>query len=207
LGTGSELKIVFFVLLLALLALRAFFGWRARRSGHSFSFSDDEETQQADGKSAVIVVIILLFMACLLGLYGINPAGIGWLNASLPGWLEWFGVALGVIALGIQAWTHETLQEHWSRHTPSTTKYILVTDGPYQWVRHPMYLGLMFFFIGLALVSAFWPILVLALALILMFRRTASQEEAQMVDRFGDKYHEYMKRTASFLPRVFPKAR
>lgn len=199
-GTGSGHRLAFFALLFALLAIRGFFGWKAQRSGHSFSFTDDEDVQQTEGRSAVLAITILLCMAGLLVLCAVNPEGSSWLNAPLPGWLEWFGVALGVIALGVQVWVHDTPQEHWSTRAQSGARNVLITDGPYRWVRHLMYAGLMLPFIGLGLVSAFWPFLLLAALSIPMFHRNASQEEALMIGRFGDEYRDYMKRTKRFLP-------
>ncbi len=200
--TGGVLKLAFFALLIALLAIRGFFGWKARESGHSSSFTDDEDVQQPGTRSGVLVVIILLSMVGLLVLYGASPAGAGWLSVHLPGWLEWSGVGLGVVALALQVWVHSTLQEHWSARPQSSGTHVLITDGPYRWVRHPMYAGLMLLFIGLSLISAFWPFLALGFLSIPMFHRAASKEEAVMIGRFGDAYHDYKKRTGRFLPRV-----
>jgi protein-S-isoprenylcysteine O-methyltransferase Ste14 len=206
LNTGGVFRFAFFTLFIALLAIRGYFGWKARRSGHSISFTDDEEVQQPGSRRAALVIIIFLCMAGLLVLYGISPEGLSWLSAPLPDWLGWLGVGLAVIALGLQVWVHDTLHRHWSAHAQSSRSHILITDGPYRWVRHPMYAGLMLLFICLSLVSAFWPFLVLALLSIPMFRRDASKEEAVMIGRFGDQYRDYMKRTGRFLPRAFYQA-
>jgi protein-S-isoprenylcysteine O-methyltransferase Ste14 len=152
---GGGHRVAFFALLLALLAIRGFFGWKAQRSGHSFAFTDNEHAQQAEGRSAAPSIAILLCVAGLLVLYAVHPRGASWLYAPLPGWLQWFGVSLGLIALGVQGWVHHTLQERWSTEAHAGTESVLITDGPYRWVRHPMYAGLMLLFIALALVSAF----------------------------------------------------
>jgi protein-S-isoprenylcysteine O-methyltransferase Ste14 len=197
---GGGDRVAFFGLLLALLAIRGLFGWKAQRSGHGFSFTDDEDARQAEGKSAAPFVAVLLGMVGLLVLYAIRPEGASWLYAPLPGWLQWFGVSLGLIALDVQVWVHYTLQAHWSTQADSGAGNVLITDGPYRWVRHPMYAGLMLLFIALALVSAFWPFLLLGALSVPMFHHTAGKEEALMAGRFGDVYRDYMKRTGRFLP-------
>jgi len=197
---GGGHRVAFFALLLALLAMRGFFGWKAHRSGHSFSFTDDEEVQQTEGRSLAPLIAVLLCIVGLLVLFVVHPEGASWLNAPLPGWLQWFGVSLGLIALDVQVWVHYTLQAHWSTQAHSGAGNVLITDGPYRWVRHPMYAGLMLLFIALALVSAFWPFLLLAALSIPMFHHTAGKEEALMAGRFGDAYRDYMKRTRRFLP-------
>jgi protein-S-isoprenylcysteine O-methyltransferase Ste14 len=76
-----------------------------------------------------------------------------------------------------------------------------VTSGPYHYVRTPSYLGAFTFIVALALVAANWLILLPALAIITLIYRQIGREEAMLIDRFGDEYREYMKRT----PRIIPK--
>jgi len=65
-----------------------------------------------------------------------------------------------------------------------------------------MYTALTFLFVGLSMASSFWPLVVLLLIMILFFFRVVGREEAMMIERFGEKYRTYMKRTGRFLPRL-----
>ena len=206
-STGIVLKLAFFTLLIGLLAIRGFFGWKARQSGHSSSFAGDGDVEQPGSRSGAIVAIVLLCVAGLLVLYGVSPAPLHWLSVPLPGWLRWLAVGLGVAALGLQVWVHDTLQKRWFADAQSSERHILITEGPYRWVRHPMYAALMLFFMGLSLVSAFWPFVVLAFLMIPLFHRAASREEVVMMGRFPVEYRDYMRRTARFLPRLLSGAR
>jgi protein-S-isoprenylcysteine O-methyltransferase Ste14 len=76
----------------------------------------------------------------------------------------------------------------------------------YRWVRHPMYSALMLCFVGLSLVSAVWPFMVLVLLSILFFFRVVGREEVMMIEQFGDEYRAYMKKTGRFLPRLSSKS-
>jgi protein-S-isoprenylcysteine O-methyltransferase Ste14 len=74
-----------------------------------------------------------------------------------------------------------------------TQDHTLVTEGPYRWVRHPMYTALFATFVGLALISASWLILILVVAAILVLYARIGKEEAMMIE-------QYMQRTGRLLP-------
>jgi len=78
----------------------------------------------------------------------------------------------------------------------------LVTDGPYEWVRHPQYSGLFLITIGMLvqwptiITIATWPIL------IAMYYRLARREEREAEVAFGDAYRAYEARVPMFVPRL-----
>ena len=77
----------------------------------------------------------------------------------------------------------------------------LVTWGPYRYVRHPSYLGYFLMFLGLFFL---WPILfsLIPLAAIPGYWRVVPVEERFLLERFGDTYAEYQKRTGRFFPKL-----
>ncbi len=78
----------------------------------------------------------------------------------------------------------------------------LVTDGPYQWVRHPMYTVLSGFYLGAALVSANSLIGLVSVGIVLQFWTRIEPEEHMMLEHFGDAYRTYMQQTGRLLPRL-----
>jgi protein-S-isoprenylcysteine O-methyltransferase Ste14 len=79
----------------------------------------------------------------------------------------------------------------------------VVLQGPYRWIRHPMYLGWACSAFGLALSnfsSAY--ILIVAVHFVLMLYR-ARLEEAELRE-FSPDYREFMKKTGFFLPKIRP---
>jgi protein-S-isoprenylcysteine O-methyltransferase Ste14 len=76
-----------------------------------------------------------------------------------------------------------------------------LSPGPCYHVRHPMYLGAFIFLIAQALVAANWLLLLPAIVTTAFSYKQIGKEEAMLIDRFGDEYREYMKRT----PRLIPK--
>lgn len=78
----------------------------------------------------------------------------------------------------------------------------LAKDGLYQYVRHPQYIGFTLIILGFLLQ---WPtIITLLMAPILIIRyiTLASQEENEMLGKFGDKYRNYKKKVPAFFPSI-----
>jgi len=76
----------------------------------------------------------------------------------------------------------------------------LVVTGLYSRVRHPQYTGFILVLIGFIIQ---WPTIITLIMfpfLVYMYYRLTKREEKEMIERFGDEYREYMKRSRMFLP-------
>ena len=80
----------------------------------------------------------------------------------------------------------------------------LVTSGPYRYVRHPSYLSYFLMFFGLFLS---WPNLFTLFPLVAIpgYFRVTCEEERLLLQRFGDEYVEYQRKTGRFTPRFRSK--
>jgi protein-S-isoprenylcysteine O-methyltransferase Ste14 len=79
----------------------------------------------------------------------------------------------------------------------------LVTSGPYRFVRHPSYSGLLLFLAGMGLALGDWLSLasmVLLPAIGVLYRIRV--EEGALLARFGEEYKAYMDRVPGLLPFV-----
>lgn len=117
-----------------------------------------------------------------------------------------FAVGVAFLALGL--WllyrSHADLGANWSLTLEIRQKHILVTKGVYRFVRHPMYLALLLYAAGQALVLPNWvagPSYLIALTLLFAFRMRP--EEQMMLDAFGDDYEAYMARTKRLVPGLW----
>jgi protein-S-isoprenylcysteine O-methyltransferase Ste14 len=82
-------------------------------------------------------------------------------------------------------------------YLPSTE---LVTAGPYQLSRNPIYLALTLIYAGLALaVDSLWPLAALPLLLAVMHFGVVRREEAYLEQKFGDTYREYRTRVRRWV--------
>lgn len=78
----------------------------------------------------------------------------------------------------------------------------MVENGPYRHVLHPMYSAYFIIGCGFLLLSSNWLVGVISPVLLLvMYLMRVSPEEKTMIERFGEPYRQYMKRTGRFLPR------
>lgn len=129
-----------------------------------------------------------------------------WLDFAhlpFPQWLRWIGVGVAVASTGLYWWAHQALGRNWSGLLEISRDHSLVTEGPYRSVRHPLYSAFFMFAIGILLLSANWLVGTACLAaLIYMYLMRVSDEEEMMIERFGDSYRQYMRRTGRLLPRL-----
>ena len=77
----------------------------------------------------------------------------------------------------------------------------LVTHGIYRWVRHPLYTVGSSLYISFGLMADNWFIILLAVLTFIVMAIRTPKEEANLIEKFGDEYREYMKRTGRFLPK------
>ena len=112
-----------------------------------------------------------------------------------------YPVVMGALlaANALSWWGLLTLRSSFSL-TPEARR--LVTSGPYQFVRHPLYLaGLM---VGLVLLAGAWSLPALALftlyAVATLLRARA--EERVLRRAFPDDYEQYARATPAYLPRL-----
>lgn len=135
--------------------------------------------------------------------YLMNPNWMAWSKIGLPEWVRWFGVGFGVLnTLGIY-WLFSSIGSGITPTSATRKEHKLVTDGIYKYIRHPLYTFGSSMFVAFGMMADNWFIALLGvLAFIGMAIRTP-REEANLIEKFGDEYRDYMKRTGRFLPKLF----
>jgi protein-S-isoprenylcysteine O-methyltransferase Ste14 len=81
----------------------------------------------------------------------------------------------------------------------------VATKGLYTLIRHPQYLGLGLAALGLAIMWPRFLTLTLFAVMLFLYYLLAKDEERRMINRFGESYIAYMKRTGMFLPHSVEK--
>jgi len=114
----------------------------------------------------------------------------------------------GVVCLAVGLWlfarSHADLGTNWSITLEVRESHRLVTDGIYERIRHPMYLALLVYSLGQALVLPNWiagPSYLVAMALLFALR--VGPEERMMLAEFGSDYEGYRKRSKRLVPGVW----
>jgi len=117
--------------------------------------------------------------------------------------VRYIGLVLFAIGFIGTTWAEASLGKQFSVQVEIQDSHKLVTDGPYRYLRHPRYLGIMLFTIGNSLIFRSWLalILVAALALVLIWR--IQDEEALMHQQFGFEWEAYSQRSWRLIPFVY----
>jgi protein-S-isoprenylcysteine O-methyltransferase Ste14 len=198
--TESIFSIAFWILLGGVLAMRMFFTLRVRRAGERVMPDRQAVEREGQGMFAARVLLFLVLISWL-ALYCVNPPWMKGLTAPFPGWLRWVGFALGLVSLGFWTWTQIALGKEWSPQLQLREKHHLVTSGPYTHMRHPLYTAMFGYGASLALVTANWVFVVLAVLVIAGMLARVPKEEQMMIEEFGEEYTAYMRRTGRFIPK------
>ena len=132
----------------------------------------------------------------------VNPAWMGWSAFPLPAWLRWTGVAIAFPAYVLGEWAilSLVLRDAYSGTVVIKDSHTLVTSGPYRWIRHPIYTTYFAFTLSFFLLTGNGFIGLALLAMSILLASRVEGEEAMLLERFGDEYRAYMRRTGRFLP-------
>ena len=190
-------RILAAVILITGMAISSYFRRKADRE------TGEKISRKVDGTPLMTIIRLgglVLWLSPFV--YLINPAWMAWSKIGLPEWVRWLGVLLGILCVAGVYWLFSSIGSGISPTSATRREHKLVTSGPYRWVRHPLYTVGSSMFVAFGLMADNWFIMLLGvLAFILMAIRTP-KEEANLIEKFGDEYREYMKRTGAFLPKL-----
>jgi protein-S-isoprenylcysteine O-methyltransferase Ste14 len=122
--------------------------------------------------------------------------------APFSSWLPAFGAGLTLVGLALAVWARVLLAGNWSGDVQLKEAHELVVDGPYRWVRHPIYTGLLVALLGTALAVGEWRGLIAMAIAAISFWRKLRLEETLMRRQFGEAYARYAKRAPALIPFV-----
>lgn len=118
------------------------------------------------------------------------------MNNAVP--LRYIASALFILGLSLHFWTMFTLRNWWKKGR-------LCTQGPFKYLRHPMYAAwITFITLGLALTLNSWVILLWSVILHPIWHLLVVKEEKMAEDVFGDQYRKYFSQRGRFIPRFRP---
>ncbi len=81
----------------------------------------------------------------------------------------------------------------------------LVADGPYRYVRHPLYFASVVSFVGFAMVASRLGALIIIIPMTLLYLRLAGREDAELEREQGERYREYARRVPRLWPAIRPR--
>ncbi|MFK2902661.1 isoprenylcysteine carboxylmethyltransferase family protein [Dyella ginsengisoli] len=117
-------------------------------------------------------------------------------------WLPLLGVLLLWAGVAFAIWARATLGRNWSAVVQVKRDHELIERGPYRWVRHPIYTGLLMAYLGTTFALGEWRGLLGTAIVGVSFWFKLKLEERWMREQFGARYEDYMRRVKALLPRV-----
>ncbi len=115
--------------------------------------------------------------------------------------IQFAGLLLCVCGIGIAVWARLHLGRNWGHPMTLKAGHELVTSGPYRFVRHPIYMGILVAMLGSALVNPLWAVALVCATVYFVY--CARTEERIMMRQFPIEYPEYRQRTKALMPFVW----
>jgi protein-S-isoprenylcysteine O-methyltransferase Ste14 len=112
------------------------------------------------------------------------------------------GTVLLAAGLGFSVWARRHLGRNWSAHVVVKQGHELVRTGPYRWVRHPIYTGILLALLGMVVAFGEWRGLLAMGFALLSFAVKSGQEERRMGEVFPE-YEQYRRETAALIPFIY----
>lgn len=166
------------------------------------SAADVKPTQRHESPGSRAAHLLPLLVAGVL-LWIRGDAEDGWLFRQLLAHsltTFWTGAAIAAAGLGFSAWARVHLGRNWSATVTVKQDHELIRTGPYAIVRHPIYTGVLFGFIGTALAIGQWRGVLAVVIVFGSFWRKLKIEERWMSETFGEQYRQYRARTRALIP-------
>jgi protein-S-isoprenylcysteine O-methyltransferase Ste14 len=142
------------------------------------------------GRIGIWVVLVVFFRL-------VHPRGLEVHSVALAV----VGVAVQLLGMALAIWARVYLGRNWGMPTTMRAEPELVTSGPYRYVRHPIYTGIIVAVTGATLTFNVLA-LVVAVGVVVLFYYSARVEERNMTEVFPTQYPEYKARTKMLIPFV-----
>jgi len=143
---------------------------------------------------------IVLFIAAIPVVYYTNTS---YLSENTKELINWLAIGFSTLGFLIRAIAIATTPKGTSGRNTKEGQVAesLNTTGIYSMVRHPLYLGNYFMWIGIVMFSYNWAfVIIVSLLFWLYYERIMFAEERFLERKFGDDYMNWANKTPAFLP-------
>jgi protein-S-isoprenylcysteine O-methyltransferase Ste14 len=180
----------------------AFFPWYAFLIYWIISASRLKQIKQEEdpgGRLFHIAVVVVAFYLLFRTSFGISILDTRFIPYDFR--IQYAGVALTWLGIAFAIWARHSIGANWSGRVTLKVDHQLIQSGPYAYVRHPIYTGLLLANAGAALFIGQWRCVAALVIFLAEMSRKALKEERLMLSEFGDRYAEYRHRTGFLIPR------
>lgn len=181
---------------IAMLAIRVYYQHKVLHENREMM---DKQTKWHLIPGALAALISICFGLA----YIFFPSAIPWSYMNIPTWLRWAGTLILILGIGLLWSAHHHLGRSFHSFVMQKEGQVFVDSGPYRHIRHPIYTAYVLNYVGGGLLAANWVLTLLPSTLFLiMTALRVPEEEAVMIDHFGDRYRTYTEKTGRLFPRL-----
>ena len=190
---NSIFKIIYFIELMVATTIRKIYT------------SGKKESNLIIQKKSTIELIFLVLngVGMIVPIIYVFSSVLDFANYSLPNWLGWAGIVIFALAIWLLWRSHHDLGRHWTVTVALRDDHELITSGVYRYIRHPMYSAHLIWAIAQIMILHNWiagySFLIVQIPFYLI---RIKNEEAMMIEQFGDAYKTYMEETDRFIPKL-----
>jgi len=162
---------------------------------------------RGDGKNTIkrqhfVVVLLRLIPLLILIIAAYSDStellGILKFNAS-----RFIGLIIFFAGFTLANWSEIVLDKQFSVEVTIQKDHELIKHGPFRYIRHPRYLGIIMFVFGLGLIFNSWLAIILGIILVVTLLWRIIDEEKLMLDEFSEEWKTYKKSTWKLIPFIY----
>lgn len=148
--------------------------------------------------------VLSIGSSLLLGLAvsaALHSHGLGNVEGGAQSACRGLGLLLYAGGVGLRYWSALALGEWFTRDVEVVVEHELIGDGPYRYLRHPLYTGLLLVAAGMALLFANLPGALVTVGLVAFgIRHRVRREESMLESRLEERYRDWKRRRFGFFP-------
>jgi len=160
---------------------------------------DRERNAEGSGRSWDYTLVLLSMATFMV----VQPLVLPGMSVIIRAWwglvVQGAGLALAFGGLVLHWWARACLKQFYAERVEVQPDHVVITSGPYAYVRHPVFTSFFMIVIGCFLLNPALPTLVVMAYAFWDFSRADRQEERLLSEKLPG-YAEYMRRTPAFFP-------
>jgi len=188
----DKFNVIYLVLFILLVIIRKYY---ERKYG-------GERIKVSKGNLVEIIMLSFVGLGMIAPLVFVFTSWLDFVNYHLPEFIRWAGIILFILVCWLLGRSHADLKKYFSLSLEIKDNHILMKEGVYKYIRHPIYTAHLLWALGQLLLIPNWiagPPFILFTILLCFYR--IPKEEDMMIKQFSEEYRGYMKKTGMIFPK------
>ena len=164
----------------------------------------DRQDKSTLGMIWLVILVSIAAGVFVAGSASLRAGVIGLFDFPYTDWIPVLAVTLFTAGLALRWWAIVTLGRFFTVDVTIEKDHEVVQRGPFLWVRHPSYTGVLLAFLGWSMTLWNWVAMAVVLVPIsVALIRRINVEERALRGALGRRYEDYMARTKRLIPGIY----